>query len=180
MTGYETQRLVVRDWAEEPADIDRVLDIYSRWEVARWLGAEPRAMADRDEAAGMIRRCRARNADDGDPYGMWAIQVRDTGVVAGTVLFKRLPNSDGSPPRDVEVGWHLHPDSWGHGYATEAARGAVERGFAAGLSEVYAVVYPGNERSIAVTRRLGMEPLGRTDRWYGVELESYVLHAPIP
>jgi hypothetical protein len=30
---------------------------------------------------------------------------------------------------EVEVGWHLHPDSWGHGYATEAARAVIDRGF---------------------------------------------------
>jgi len=180
VTGYGTERLIMREWTDDPPEIDRVFDIYSRWEVARWLGATPKAMADRAEAAELVRRWRMRNNADGDPFGTWAIEVRDTGVVAGTVLFKRLPNSDGSAPTDVEVGWHLHPDSWGHGYGTEAARGIVQRGFAAGLPEVYAVVYPGNERSVALTRRLGMQPLGITDRWYGIKLEAYVLHAPIP
>jgi len=36
-----------------------------------------------------------------------------------------------------------------------------------------AIVHPGNERSVAVTRRLAMEPLGRTDRFYGVELDAF-------
>ena len=77
-------------------------------------------------------------------------------LVAGTVLFKPLPNGVG----EVEVGWHLHPDSWGHGYATEAARAVIQRGFEAGLPEVYAVVRPGNEASLAVCRRLGMAAAG--------------------
>jgi RimJ/RimL family protein N-acetyltransferase len=94
--------------------------------------------------------------------------------VAGTVLFKPLPNGVG----EVEVGWHLHPDSWGHGYATEAARAVIEHGFAAGLPEVYAVVRPGNEASLAVCARLGMVPLGRFRRWYDVELEAFRLMAP--
>ena len=76
-------------------------------------------------------------------------------------------------PTDIEVGWHLHPDSWGHGYATEAAQAVMDRGFGSGLPEVVAVVYPDNHRSIAVCRRLGMTPIGRTDRWYGVEVEAF-------
>jgi len=91
------------------------------------------------------------------------------------VLFKPLPNGVG----EVEVGWHLHPDSWGHGYATEAARAVIDRGFGAGVAEVYAVVRPGNEASIAVCRRLGMTPLGRLRRWYDAELEAYRLMAPV-
>jgi RimJ/RimL family protein N-acetyltransferase len=176
MTGYETERLTMREWTEDPADLARVFDTYSRREVARWLGSNRQPMSDPEEARQRVRAWRARNAADGPPYGIWAVQVRDTGVVAGSVLLRRLPNSDGTPESDVEVGWHLHPDSWGSGYATEAARGALDRAFAAGIDRVYAVVYPGNDPSAAVTRRLGMAPLGRTDRWYGVELEAFVAH----
>jgi RimJ/RimL family protein N-acetyltransferase len=62
-------------------------------------------------------------------------------------------------------------------YATEVARGAIERGFASGLSDVYAVVRPDNEASMSVCRRLGMTPLGRTTRRYGVEVEAFRLAA---
>jgi RimJ/RimL family protein N-acetyltransferase len=99
-------------------------------------------------------------------------------VVHGSVLLNLMANSDGSPPDVLEVGWHLHPDSWGHGYATEAAQGAVQYAFGRGEPEVHAVVYPRNVRSLAVCRRLGMTPLGPTDRWYGVPLEAFRLAAP--
>jgi RimJ/RimL family protein N-acetyltransferase len=46
------------------------------------------------------------------------------------------------------------------------------------VPEVYAVVRPGNEASLAVCRRLGMEPLGRLRRWYDVELEAFRIVAP--
>jgi len=170
---YETDRLIVREWTHDPDDHARIFDIYSQWEVARWLGAQPRVMADAVEAVAVVDRWRVLHEGD-RRFGCWAVQVRDTGTVAGTVLFKPLPNGTG----EVEVGWHFHPDSWGYGYATESARGAVERGFAAGLPEVYAVVRPGNERSMSVCRRLGMAPLGRTIRWYEVELESFRMAAP--
>jgi RimJ/RimL family protein N-acetyltransferase len=169
---YETERLVVRPWTHRESDVDRIFDTYSRWEVAQWLGATPRALTSRDEAAGAVDRWAARS--DPDPlYGVWAVEVRETGTVAGTVLLVPLPESE-----EVEVGWHFHPDSWGHGYATEAARGAIERGFAAGLDEIYAVVRPDNEPSLKVCRRLGMTHLGPSDRWYGATLEAFRIRPP--
>jgi len=164
---YETERLIVRPWTHDESDVDRIFDTYSRWEVARWLGAAPRALTAREEADAAVDRWAARGGEDGR-FGVWAIEVRDTGVVAGTVLLVNLPESE-----EIEVGWHLHPDSWGHGYATEAARGAIAKGFAEGLSEIFAVVRPDNERSLAVCRRLGMTHLGPSDRWYGQTLELF-------
>jgi RimJ/RimL family protein N-acetyltransferase len=162
----ETGRVLIRDW--RPDEEDRFFDIYRRWEVSRWLGAAPAAMQDRDEARARIARWAELNAAD-DSLGRWAIERRDDGAVAGTVLLVRLPDGDG----ELEVGWHLHPDSWGHGYATEAAAAVLARAFAGGVPEVFAVVRPDNAASLAVCRRLGMEPLGRTDRYYQAELELF-------
>ncbi|ONI71842.1 GNAT family N-acetyltransferase [Kribbella sp. ALI-6-A] len=170
---FETERLVVRDWVD--SDGDRVFDIYRRWEVSRWLGATPRAMTDRDAATRTIERWNARNTDP--VHGVWAVEEKATGTVAGTVLLVPLPEpSDGGPARgEVEVGWHFHPDAWGRGLATESARGAIAHGFKTGVGEIYAVVRPGNQASLAVCRRLGMRPLGLTKRWYDAELESFVI-----
>ncbi|MBB5873894.1 RimJ/RimL family protein N-acetyltransferase [Allocatelliglobosispora scoriae] len=179
MSLWETDRLIIRDWTEEPADVERIFDMLSRWEVARWLGATPRALTDPAEAVGVVRRWRARGSADGR-FGIWAIEVRATGEAVGTVLVIPMPGMGGATTEDIEVGWHLHPDAWGNGYATEAARSAVDRAFAAGVPEIFAVVRPGNAPSVAVTRRLGMSPLGpQPDRWYdGAELEAFVLTAP--
>ncbi|ASW54037.1 GNAT family N-acetyltransferase [Plantactinospora sp. KBS50] len=173
---FGTGRLIVRPWTEEPDDVRRAFDIYSRVEVARWLGRGGDPLADPERAIRMIRRWNERSAEFGEPYGIWAVQRRDTALVVGTVLLVPLPGVGGESTSDVEVGWHLHPDSWGNGYATEAARGALDRGFAAGLSEIHAVVWPGNDASVAVTRRLGMEPLGRRTDWYdGAEVDAFRL-----
>jgi RimJ/RimL family protein N-acetyltransferase len=174
---FETERLIVRDWTEAPDDVARVFDIYSRTEVVRWLGNRT-PLTDPVQALDRIRAWAARTAGDGFPYGLWAVQPRDGGPVAGSVLLRPLPDADGAPSGDTEVGWHLHPDSWGRGYATEAARGALARASAGGIAEVHAVIVPGNGPSAAVTRRLAMEPLGPTDRWYGMELEAYVWRPP--
>ncbi|MCV2489102.1 GNAT family N-acetyltransferase [Geodermatophilus sp. YIM 151500] len=168
MTVLRTDRLRLRPWTTAPDDLARMADLYGREEVTRWVGGTPSV-----PPAELVARWAAVHARDGR-YGCWAIE-RSDGVVAGTVLFKPLPNGVG----EIEVGWHLHPDSWGHGYATEAGRAVIERGFAAGVPEVYAVVRPGNTASAAVCRRLGMQPLGRMRRWYDVELDAYRLMAPV-
>ena len=163
-----TGRLLLRPWTTAPADLARMTDLYGREEITRWVGGTPSVPPE--ELVSRWATVRALDAR----HGCWAIE-RPDGVVAGTVLFKPLPNGVG----EVEVGWHLHPDSWGHGYATEAARAVIDRGFSAGVPEVYAVVRPGNAPSMAVCRRLGMTPLGRMTRWYDVELEAFRLMAPV-
>ena len=66
----------------------------------------------------------------------------------------------------VEIGWRLHPDFWGHGYATEAAGASLHFGFEeAGLKEIVAFATTLNTRSQAVMERIGMrrEPDGDFD-----------------
>ena len=121
-----------------------------------------------DEAEARVTRWSEQNQAS-DVEGRWAVERRDDGQVVGTVLLVRLPDGEG----ELEVGWHFHPDAWGKGFATESAQGALQWGFAHGLDEVLAVVRPDNASSIAVCNRLRMEPLGRTSRYYGSELELF-------
>ncbi|WP_444950307.1 GNAT family N-acetyltransferase [Micromonospora ureilytica] len=181
MTVLTTERLILRDWTDGPADLARIYDIYRRPEITRWLGVSPGLpMTDPAQAVERLRLWQDRHAADGGRYGTWAVEVRETGQVVGTALLKPLPGRDEVVrTEDIETGWHLHPDSWGHGYATEAARALVAREFAAGTREIYAVISPGNEPSMAVARRLGMTHVGRRTDWYGGELlETFVLAAP--
>jgi RimJ/RimL family protein N-acetyltransferase len=177
---FETERLLAREWTEDPADLARVFEIYSRPEVARWLAAPGLPMTDPAQAVERVRLWRDRHAGHAGRYGTWAVQLRAASVPVGTVLLKPLPGRDESQVTgDIEVGWHLHPGCWGHGYATEVARGAVAHGFAAGVPVIHAVVAPGNAASMAVARRLGMTHVGRRTDWYGgEELETFVLAAP--
>jgi len=177
---FETERLIARPWTQD--DADRHFDMYSRWEVARWLGSVPAPLETRDESVARIERW-ALGARRDSRFGLWAIEATATGVVVGSVLLVPIPLT-GEEPRlpeeggDVEVGWHLHPDSWGQGYATEAAQGALAKAWSDGLAEVVAVVYADNEPSLRVCRRLGMEATGTTKKWYGVELESFRIRRP--
>lgn len=163
---FETERCIVREWRSEEAP--RAFDIYRRWEVAQWLGATPQALETPEQGERLIARWNELDAERPDE-GRWAIERKSDGVVVGTALLLRLPAGQD----EFEVGWHLHPDCWGNGYATEAARGVIDLAFARGLAEIFAVVRPDNAASIAVARRLGMEHLGRTDRYYDTELELF-------
>lgn len=68
-----------------------------------------------------------------------------------------------------------HPGAWSNGYATEATQAVLDRGFAAGLDEVIAVIQPDNAASQAVCRRLGMTDLGLRSSWYDEELRAFRL-----
>jgi RimJ/RimL family protein N-acetyltransferase len=153
----ETERLVIRPWRADEAD--RFYDIHRRIEVAKWIGGRP--MVDRREADELIARNAARLGAD-PRFGAWAVVERASGIPAGTVLLKPLPAGDG----EIEIGWHLHPDRWGRGLATEAAATLLARAFDLGLPEVWAVTHLDNHRSARVCRKIGMRLLGVTHRWY--------------
>ncbi len=156
-TLLRTARLDVRRWRD--ADAPRVLDLHSRPEVVRWLG---------DDVAPMRTLAQARERIAGDnavadhpPRGHWAVEVRETGVVAGSVMLVALP---GEAER-VQVGWHLHPDSTGRGYAREAAAAVLQRGLRQ-LPEVLALTHLDNYPSQRVALAIGMVEVGLTERWY--------------
>ncbi|BCW20489.1 N-acetyltransferase [Arthrobacter sp. NtRootA9] len=69
--NLETERLILRPW--EPKDADFVLDLYSRWEVQRFIGNPPRVMADRAEAEERIRVWRAM---DHPVHAVWVVQLK--------------------------------------------------------------------------------------------------------
>ncbi len=169
--AFETDRLVVRDWRDE--DAARMLDMYSRDDVVRFLGSVPTPMASLEQAHERIARGRRRNTEQTGPFGWWAVEVRDTGAVAGTVALVTVDGSE-EPGAPVEVAWHLHPDAQGHGYATEAARGALDRAHGAGLPEVLALTDEANTASQAVCRRLGLELRGVSEEFYGKPLMVWV------
>jgi RimJ/RimL family protein N-acetyltransferase len=125
---FETERLVVRPYTRQ--DVEFVFDMYSRWEVQRFIGATPRVLQGTDEALAAIERWQALSQADA-LSGAWAVTLRSSGELLGTVMLKQLPLSAPSRPLplsgDCEIGWPLHPGHWGHGYATEVGAGVMRR-----------------------------------------------------
>jgi RimJ/RimL family protein N-acetyltransferase len=171
-----TGRLDLRPWAISDADF--AFDLYSRWEVQRFIGRSPRVMQDPADSAALVARL---SGFDDPVHGYWVVVPRDTGRPVGTILLKSIPASGPTQPfepsGDTEIGWHFHPDTWGHGYATEAASAVLEHAVSAGLSRVVAVTHAENFPSQRVCERIGMRHVGRTDRYYNMECELFICEA---
>jgi RimJ/RimL family protein N-acetyltransferase len=143
-----TNRLVLRPFT----DVDRApfaeLNVHPL--VVESLGESP----TRAESDAVVDRFREEMAREG--WGPWAVELAGGGPFVGMVGLHRVNAALPCAPA-VEVGWRLHPDHWGHGYATEAAAASVRFGFdEAGLAEIVAFTTTLNTRSQAVMERIGM------------------------
>lgn len=170
----ETQRLLLRPYLL--ADAAFVQDLYSRADVQRYLGDGEQRVRTPEAARTKIAAWNERYLDE-PVQGLWAVCL-EGGTVTGSLLLKPIPDSGTKAERDIEIGWHFHPDHWGHGYATEAARAVLEHAFAAGLERVVAVTNPANTASQAVCLRLGMTHLGLSDAYYDAACELFEITAP--
>ncbi|MET9787476.1 GNAT family N-acetyltransferase [Streptomyces canus] len=101
----------------------------------------------------LTARQRRHDAERG--FCLWTM-VDESGQVVGFTGAQPWPQ-DWGPTGEIEIGWRLGRAYWGQGYATAAAQMTLERLRAAGVPDVVAMVRPGNERSISVAKRLGME-----------------------
>lgn len=150
----ETERLRLRQWRDEDLAPFRA------------MGADPRVMEffpeplDATASDAMATRIRGLIAERG--WGFWAVELRATGEFIGFTGL-HVPRADLPFAPCVEIGWRLAAAQWGRGYATEAARAALDIGFTAiGLEEIVSFTAVPNRRSQAVMERLGMQrdPLG--------------------
>ncbi|MDF5739929.1 MULTISPECIES: GNAT family N-acetyltransferase [unclassified Nostoc] len=173
----ETERLIIRSWIPE-GDAEQAFVIYNDPEVTNFLGKASSVTSiesQRQRLIEGIQRSHRRN----NGIGTWAIVEKETMTIVGTILLLQLPDKDGLPTQDYEVGWHLRRASWGKGYATEAGQVMLNYGFSVlNLPVIYGVVKPENHASIRVTERLDMKPIGRTNKYYGIELLLFQLDAP--
>lgn len=152
----------MRPW--ETTDADFLFDLESRWETVRFLGPYAQRMSEKSDALESIQR---RRAIDDPVQGIWAITDRETGRPLGNLLLKLAPLSDGiAGDAPVEIGWHLHPNAKGAGYATEAAGAVMSDAKRNGLNSVIAVTDRRNTASQRVCARLGMKSRGITRDFY--------------
>ncbi|MGF1460303.1 MAG: GNAT family N-acetyltransferase [Leptolyngbyaceae cyanobacterium] len=161
----ETQRLLIRDWSPE-SDATAAIAIYGDPAVTQWIGDQS-IDTTIDAVTARLQRYRDR-ASAFSGLGCWAVVIKHTQSVIGSLLLMPLPNRDSQPSGKVEIGWHFCAASWGHGYATEAAQAVIKIGFETlDLPAIYAVTLLSNDRSVRVTQRLGMTNLGISYDYYG-------------
>jgi RimJ/RimL family protein N-acetyltransferase len=138
-----TARLLLREWRDDDA------------EPFAALSADPLAMRYLPPAdAGWVSRAQAHWLEHG--FGQFVVEIPGEAPFIGVVGLARVRFPASFTPA-VEAAWRLAPTFWGRGYATEAARAAIEDGFGrVGLGEIVAFTVPANAASQRVMMRLGM------------------------
>jgi RimJ/RimL family protein N-acetyltransferase len=145
----ETERLILREFTFD--DLDAFARLMADPEVMRFSLNGP--MADKAQAKDYLQhRIIDHHAKYG--YGLYAIVHKDKGCLIGIA---GLLNQDIDGEHKVELGYRLHPDYWGQGYAFEAAKAICSFAFERlGLNDLISIIDPRNVRSVALARRIGM------------------------
>jgi RimJ/RimL family protein N-acetyltransferase len=157
----DTERLHFRRLGTE--DVVDLVAMHEDPLVARFMGTHDRAWFER-----YIRVVTEEWDERG--HGRVAVVERESGRFLGRSGLKHWPQFE-----ETEVGWALHADARGQGYATEAGAASLRWGFER-FEHPYltAMIQPGNTASIAVAERLGMQPI-RTDRLLGEEVNVHAI-----
>lgn len=168
MVTLETERLVMRPPRE--SDLDDYARMTADGETMRYMGGTLDREQTWRQIAMMLGHWQIRG------YGLWALEEKSGGRFLGRVGFI---NPEGWP--GFEIGWLVGREYQGRGFATEAARAALDWGFAnVDEDHVISLIMPDNLASIAVARKLGEAPEGETRIRefdvviYGMDREEYL------
>ena len=145
------KRVSLRDF--QATDLDAVAAIAGDERVTRWLSFDAR---DREGSARMLDAAVASAlARPRTEYYLAVVPPDDESAVG----FVRLALGG---VKAGKLGYAVHADRWGHGYATDAAGTLIDYGFSElGLHRITAAVGPDNHASIHVLERLGFTLEGR-------------------
>ena len=164
MQILETPRLVLREFSAD--DADALTLILSDAETMRFYPAP----LDRAGVEEWIARNRRRYADHG--HGLWALTLKLSGELIGDCGLT-VQHVDGVD--EVEIGYHVRRDLWGHGLATEAARACRDYGFARlAVERLISLIRPENEPSRRVAEKNGMR-VWKEITWHGLQHLVYAI-----
>ena len=154
--SLSTERLILRDWREE--DWHEFFRVTNTPAVMRWLGG----VLDHDGMAKQRARVEACHAANG--FCFWAVERKADGALLGFCGLKRADAPGSSVAGQMEVGWRFREDTWGRGYAKEAAIAALDAAFGRfGAEEVVALTVIDNTASWGLMERLGMQRRAELD-----------------
>ena len=154
-----TPRLGLRRW--QPADLDPFAAMNADQAVREYF---PNLMT-REETAASIKRLEAHFDQHG--YGFYAMDELATRKFVGFTGLKYLDgldNFDAWFTPCVEIGWRLRRETWGRGYAPEAAQACLTYAWEVlKLDKVYAYTAEHNAKSRRVMEKIGMTFSGHFD-----------------
>ncbi|BBK42042.1 N-acetyltransferase [Allostella vacuolata] len=151
------------------ADVEPILAMDADPEVRRFLGP-----VDPDAHRAHVTARIAEGMPD-----IWAIERLDRPGLIGLASISPRPDGLGN-----QISWRLARAAWGHGFAPEAAQAILDHAARTpGYGPLVAIIDPGNAASIAVARKVGMQPVGE-GHFYGGPRVLYGFapsaHAPAP
>jgi RimJ/RimL family protein N-acetyltransferase len=146
----ETERLLLRPLT--PDDVDAVHAYQSLDEVCAYLPYEPRSREEVEKRLSDPTFTRTTLDAEGQVL-ILGIVLQETGQLVGDVLLMFHSEKH----RSGELGYELHPDHWGRGYAVEAGRAVLGLAFdELGLHRMTGRIDALNTGSASVLRKLGM------------------------
>lgn len=161
--NFETERLILRPWKDED-----VTDLYlAAKEPAVGLPCGWAPHPDLEHSR-MILKSILQNETT------WALELKETGHVAGTLSLMFPGESDLAGENEAELGAWIAVDNQGQGLIPEGARALLDYAFRdLGLKAVWAGYYEGNTRSCRMQEKLGFIPIKTVDHHLVPALSEY-------
>jgi RimJ/RimL family protein N-acetyltransferase len=158
VTIIDTERLLLRKpRLEDAADLTVA---YADPETVRYIGDGSTATEEEVEQG----ICFWLERWEKNGLGLFALESRESGRILGragflvwdTAKWETSSFAEAGGRAEVELGWMVAREHWGHGYATEAALALRDWGVAErGLTRLVSLIRPGNERSVRVAEKIG-------------------------
>lgn len=159
----ETSRLVLR--LPQAEDTEALIEIHHDPQAVKYVvfGTAPGGItAAWRNIAMMLGHWQLRG------YGQWTVIEKASGEVIGRV---GLWHPEGWP--GIDLGWIIRRSRWNNGFATEAARAALDWTWQhIDTAHVISVIQPDNAASIRVAEKIG-ERFERKDSMNGADVLIY-------
>lgn len=147
----ETERLLLREIL--PADEEGMFALDSDPEVQQFVGGKP--ITTRQQSREMIGYIRQQYQENG--IARWAVIRKDTDEFIGWAGLKFIRETINNHTEYYDLGYRLIKQYWGLGYATEAARAALNYGFnQMHLKQIFAMADSRNKNSRNVLEKAGL------------------------
>lgn len=153
MVKLESEHLILREL--EFSDWEQVHRYASLKEVCQF---QPWGPNSQEETKGYVEIAMIDGKRHSRTRYVLGVIIKKTGqfIGAGELNIRDTINREG------EIGYILHPDEWGRGFATEIAQLLIDLGFnTLHLYRIFATCDPRNSASFRVLEKIGMKREGR-------------------
>jgi [ribosomal protein S5]-alanine N-acetyltransferase len=147
MIVFETERLIVRHFAQ--SDADNFFLLQGNPDVMRFI----RPVKSREESDAFLLEAMTGYAE---PWmGRWAIEEKSTGRFVGSFVVNPIPDDN----EKTQLGYAFIPECWGKGLATEVTKAGLEYFYyKTPLQQIFGVVEAANHVSQKVLLKTGFQP----------------------